>query len=167
MGEILAYLKHISFVFLDRYGVWGIFGLSLMMPIYQPIGPDLFILGQGGLGLNPYLGALAATAGTFLGGLIGFWLGSHMGIYVLTRLFRIKEKYLKKGEALFRKYGIWAVVIAAFSPVPLREVSWMAGIFRMRLLPYIGSLLLGLVPRFFGEAIMGKTFGDLIAGRLF
>ncbi|MFQ6091375.1 MAG: YqaA family protein [bacterium] len=133
------------------------------MAVYQPIGPDLFILGEGGLGLNASLAALVALVGTVLGAMAAYWLGRHLGFAVLTRLFGVKERRLRKGERLYNRYGLWAVAIAAVSPIPLREICWLAGVFRMSFRAYLCALMLGLVPRFFGEAIFGTWLSTILS----
>jgi len=159
---IFAYLKDIALTLVRTYGYWGILGLGLSVAIYQPMGPDLFILGEAGLGCNPYLAAAVALVGTLAGAWIGYELGKHLGIVVLRKVFRVKEKHLAKGKQIVSRYGIWAVGIAAFSPVPLRETSWLAGTFNMRLKPYMGALVVGLIPRYFGLAALGTVLGHFL-----
>ena len=139
------------------YGYWGILGISLTVGVFQPLPPDIFVVGGGGLGLCPYLAALAALSGTLAGGTVGYLLGRWVGAQVLVRWFRIGEKWLRKGERLFRRYGIWGVAIGAFLPLPLREICWAAGTFRMPLVPFLAALALGLAPKFFGLAILSKA----------
>lgn len=167
MEAVLIHLKNIGLTLLAKYGYWGILGLSLSVAIYQPIAPDIFILGQGGLGFNCYLSALIAIGGTFLGVTVGYWLGKHLGLFFLTRVFRIREKYLAKGERLFARYGQWGVLAATLSPIPLREVSWLAGIFGMPFCPYLLAMFAGLTIRYFGLAFLGSTFGSYFEEHLF
>lgn len=141
--------------------------LSLSVAIYQPIAPDIFILSQGGLGYNGYLSAFIGIGGTLAGAAAGYWLGKHFGLFVLTRLFRLKEKYLAKGERLFVQYGIWGVIAATLSPIPLREVSWLAGIFGMPFYPFLLALLVGLSVRYLGLAFLGSTFGPYFQDIIF
>ncbi|HEC30889.1 MAG TPA: DedA family protein [Deltaproteobacteria bacterium] len=153
---MLTFLKSLAPVVLGKYGYAGILLLCLTLPIYQPIGPDVIILGQVGFGFNPYIAAGVATVGTLLGTAIALFLGRYLGYMVLRRAFRMHERILNKGEKLFAQYSIWAVSIAAFTPVPLREMSWLAGIFRMKLGTFLLALIVGLLPRYFGEAFFGK-----------
>ena len=160
MGNILLYLKDIGLLLLAKYGYWGILALSLSVAVYQPIAPDIFILGQGGLGYNSYLSALIAIGGTLTGAAAGYWLGKRLGLLVLTRIFRVKEKYLAKGERFFARHGVWGVVLATLSPIPLRELSWLAGIFRMPFYSFLSALSIGLSIRYLGLAFLGSTFGS-------
>ncbi|MBN2090241.1 VTT domain-containing protein [candidate division KSB1 bacterium] len=41
------------------------------------------------------------------------------------------HKYQEKGEVLFQKYGIGAVILGALTPVPFSVVCWLAGLFKM------------------------------------
>jgi len=52
-----------------------------------------------------------------------------------------------RGRLLFSRYGLYAVILAAFTPIPFSTVCWIAGIFEMdRKLFFIGTLW--RVPRF-------------------
>ncbi|GBD94329.1 SNARE associated Golgi protein [bacterium BMS3Abin05] len=140
----------------QQYGYVGIFLIAVTVCIYQPIAPDIFIIGEVGIGLNPYYVALFALLGSFIGAFLGYFIGRFLDNLGVKRIR--KNKYVKKFERLFRKYGNWAVFLGALTPVPLREMSWLSGIFRLSLLQFMLFVFLGLFPRYFLEAIFGKYF---------
>ncbi len=141
------------------YGYWGIFIVSFTESIIQPVPPDPFITGGTAFGLIPLYAALTATFGSVLGGVVGYLLGKFLGEPVLKKF--ISEKHYEKGEILFRKYGIWAVIIAAITPIPFKVICWMAGIFEMPVLGFIIAAFVGRLPRFLFMAFFGQWLGNL------
>ncbi|MFQ6618168.1 MAG: YqaA family protein [Fidelibacterota bacterium] len=159
---MFSWLKSSLILLISRYGYGGIFLLSLTSAIYQPVGPDIFIVGEGGLGFNPYIAALIALTGTIIGVSIAYIFGVYLGYPLMARLFKKRISIVNRAEDLVKKYGIWGVAIGAFSPVPLTQICWLAGIFKMPLAKYYLALLIGLVPRFFIEAIFGQALGGFL-----
>jgi membrane protein YqaA with SNARE-associated domain len=142
----------------EDYGYIGIFLISFSESIAQPIPPDPFIMGGSAFGLNPILSAFIATAGSILGGLTAHTLGMFLGEGVAKKL--LGEKNYLKGEALFNRFGVWAVLLAALTPIPFKAVCWLAGIFEMPRLPFLLASLIGRFPRFMAVAL----FGDFLRG---
>ncbi len=144
----------------ESYGYLGIFLISFTESILQPLPPDPFIAGGTAFGLNPILASLTATIGSVLGGLTAHTLGMLLGEPVTKRL--IGEKYFLKGEVLFNRFGIWAVLIAAVTPVPFKVVCWLAGIFEMPRTNFLLASFFGRLPRFLLVAYAGDFVGRLI-----
>ena len=130
----------------EDYGYLGIFLIAFTESIIQPIPPDIFISGGTIFGLNPLFASLIATLGSVLGGIVGYFLGKFLGEPIFKKIF--KENWYNKGELLFRKYGIWAVIIAAITPIPFKAICWLAGIFEMPLGGFILASIVGRLPRF-------------------
>ncbi len=141
------------------YGYLGIFVVSFTESIIQPVPPDPFITGGTAFGLSPINAALTATAGSVLGGLVGYFLGKFLGESFLKKY--ISDKHYEKGEILFRKYGILAVIIAAITPIPFKVICWMAGIFEMPVLGFLIAAFIGRLPRFLFMAFFGHWIGGL------
>ncbi len=141
----------------EEYGYAGIFLIAFSESIIQPIPPDPFITGGTAFGLVPVKTALIASLGSVLGGIVGYFLGKFLGEPVFKKFFN--EKWYIKGEVLFRKYGIFAVVIAGFTPIPFKVICWLAGIFEMPLVGFIIGAVLGRLPRFLLMAFFGKWIG--------
>lgn len=142
------------------YGYAGIFFISFTESIIQPVPPDPFIAGGSAFGLDPVTAALVATVASVLGGFTAHTLGSVLGERVVKRI--IGESYFLKGEALFARYGVWAVVIGAVTPVPFKAVCWLAGIFEMPRVPFLIASFLGRFPRFLMVAFAGDLVGKVI-----
>ncbi|ACO04923.1 MAG TPA: DedA family protein [Persephonella sp.] len=143
----------------NDYGYLGIFLISFTESIIQPVPPDPFITGGTAFGLSPVYAALIAAVASVLGGMVGYALGKFLGEPVFKKF--IGEKYYDKGEILFRKYGIWAVIIAAITPIPFKAICWLAGIFEMPFWGFVLAAFIGRLPRFLFMAFFGQWLGSL------
>lgn len=143
----------------ENYGYLGIAVISFTESIIQPVPPDIFISGGSMFGLNPMIATIVATVGSVSGAIVGYFLGKFLGEPAFKKLF--KEKWYNKGEILFRKYGIWAVIVAGLTPIPFKAVCWLAGIFEMPLGGFIIASILGRFPRFLFVAFFSKWISSL------
>lgn len=152
-------LKHWAEEVVADYGYWGIFIVSFTESIIQPVPPDPFITGGTAFGLTPLYAALTAAIGSVFGGVVGYFLGRFLGEPVFKKF--IGEKYYDRGEILFRRFGIWAVIIAAITPIPFKAVCWLAGIFEMPFWGFVLAAFIGRLPRFLFMAYFGQWLGNL------
>ncbi len=150
MDNLLELAKEIVL----EYGYLGIFLIAFTESIIQPVPPDPFISGGTVFGLNPLNASLVATVGSVLGAVVGYFLGKILGEPVFKKIF--KEKWYEKGEILFRKYGVFAVIVAGLTPIPFKVVCWLAGIFEMPLGGFVIASFLGRFPRFLFIAFFSK-----------
>ena len=152
-------LKEWASEFVQDYGYLGIFFISFTESIIQPIPPDPFITGGTAFGLDVLKAAVIAAFGSVLGAVVGYFLGKFLGEPVAKKL--LSEKYYEKGELLFRRYGIWAVIIAGITPIPFKVICWLAGIFEMPILGFVLASIAGRFPRFLFMALAGHYLGLL------
>jgi membrane protein YqaA with SNARE-associated domain len=138
---------------LTRAGVWffevyGLVGLVLGTlatdVLGVPVPVDVY-LAASITADKPVLPILAvASVTSVISGNLAYLLGGVLDkIPLLGRLVR---RYEDKGRAVFAKWGVTAVAIAAWTPLPFSIVCWFAGAFRM---PYKRFFLATLhrVPR--------------------
>ena len=128
--------------------------------IFFPIPPDPLLIA---LALrNPdsalLLAGLATVAST-AGGLVGHWLGVRFGQPLLQR---IGGDRVGRVEALFARYGFWAVVVAGLTPIPYKVFTITAGALGLPRVPFVIASLVGRGLRFgaFGVAIF--LWGDRV-----
>ncbi len=156
MDNLIKIAEHL----VGDYGYIGIFLISFTESIIQPIPPDPFITGGTAFGLNPLIASVVAAFGSVIGGVVAYLLGKYLGEPVVKKLF--KQKWYDKGEILFRKYGIWAVIIAGLTPIPFKVICWMAGIFEMPIGAFILGSLIGRFPRFLLMALFGHWLSNFV-----
>lgn len=158
MSSLLAWLNSSAGLFL-HYGIWGLFAVAFAEASFFPVPPDLLLIPLALL--NPRLAlwyASVCTAASVAGGVFGHYLGSRAGRPLLNRLFSARS--IERVDALFSRYGGWAVGIAAFTPIPYKVFTIAAGAFGMDRAPVIIASVIGRGGRFFLEAALIMVLGQ-------
>ena len=91
--------------------------------------------------------AALVTASSVAGAVVGHWLGLRFGRPLLYRF--ASGKKVEAVEALFQKYGAWAVLVAAFTPIPYKVFAISAGILDLNRRTFILASIIGRGARFF------------------
>jgi undecaprenyl-diphosphatase len=111
--------------------------------------------------------AALVTISSVLGALVGHWLGLRLGRPLVLKF--ISAKKVDRVEAMFQKYGSWAVLIAAFTPIPYKVFAVTAGVLEMDRRPFMVVSIIGRGARFFllGGLIFffGEAMRDFIETR--
>lgn len=127
----------------QRAGGWGVFLYTFIVDaLILPASVDLvlpFILRWDAV---PVLAAMSAAS--VLGGCVGYFIGFKLNYLGIVQ--RLTRRYRQRGEYLISRYGFWAVVLAAVSPVPFSTVSWIAGMMKQPFHLYAAGALFR-VPR--------------------
>ena len=127
--------------------------------IFFPIPPDPLLIGislrQPEIAL---LLAAIATASSVAGAMVGYWLGHRLGRPFLYRL--VARKRVDAAEAVFKKYGGWAVLMAAFTPIPYKVFAISAGILGLNMRTFVIASLIGRGARFFMLGGLLLAFGE-------
>lgn len=139
-----------------KYGYLAIFFLTTIEQFFFPIPTDIFLGFSIENGLKYSKVMFFVALGVILGASIGYLLGKHLGHPALEWLVG-KEK-VAKGEAFIKKWGMWGIIMAAFTPVPFKIVIWTAGILEMPFKRFILAVLIGHLPRYFLTAYLGVKF---------
>ena len=135
-----------------EHGYTALFVISFTESIIQPIPPYPFIAAAPLFKLNPYTAGFVAFIGNLLGALVAFFLARLLGESFVRRIFG--ERLYTKGEALFNRYGFFAVLIGE----PYKLVCWLAGSFNMPLLTFLIATMIARGVRigifvFFGDVL--------------
>ncbi|MFH1820971.1 MAG: VTT domain-containing protein [Methanobacteriota archaeon] len=144
--------------FWKKIGYPGIFLLSLIgaSSIIIPI-PYTVVL----LAISPafdlILLTIAAGAGSALGELVGYGLG-YLGRDMLDEKRRGQMNAMLK---IFRKYGVFAVFLFAFTPLPDDMLFIPLGLMRYSLWKTFAACIAGKFAMIFSIGIIGKTVGGL------
>ena len=93
-----------------------------------------------------YLYLLNVVVFNVIASAIGYYVGMKIG-YPILRFFA-SEEVLEKAKKLFDKWGILAVALGAFTPVPYTIVVFLAGISRMDFKKFMLAGMLGRIPRY-------------------
>ncbi len=152
LENLFPSLKAWSESFVEDYGYTALFLLSFTESIIQPIPPYPFIASAPVFGLSPYVAGFVAFIGNLLGAVIAYFLAKILGENFVRKIFR--EKLYVKGEAIFNRYGFWAILIGE----PFKLVCWLSGIFNM---PFWSFLAASVVARAIRIGVF-VFFGNII-----
>ena len=134
---------------------------SFAESIFFPIPPDPLLLAvalvQQPLAL--LLGVLVAVA-SVAGAVVGHALGTRLGRPILVRMF--SESRVSYVDRLFESYGVWAILIAAFTPVPYKVFAIAAGVWHMDRRKFIIASAIGRGARFGTIGLLVFLFGEEI-----
>lgn len=107
-----------------HYGPLGLAVLSFSEAVFFPVPPDVLLVPL--VLLDPANGplyGLITVASSVTGGLVGYALGRRVGRPLLVRL--VGEQRVEPLERYFQRYGVTAVGLAAFTPLPTRPSRWV------------------------------------------
>lgn len=139
-------------------GGWGLFVVAFAESSFFPIPPDVLLIPL--VLASPKLAlwyALVSSCASVLGGVFGYFIGMRAGRKILLRLTS-REK-IARVEQLFRRWGGWAVGVAAFTPIPYKVFTIAGGLFRVDGKAFILASALGRGGRFFLEAVLVQRYG--------
>ncbi len=135
-----------------RHAQYYLGGLSIAEACVLPFPPPDVMLAPMSLA-NPsraWWYAALTTITSVLGGMLGYLIGVFFFemISPLLHSYGYWDKYLL-AESKFKEWGVWAVFLAGFSPIPYKIFTISAGVLQMSILPFIIASLFGRGARFF------------------
>ncbi len=141
----MTYLSITILNFFGSLGYFGIFVLMVMESSIFPVPSELVMIPVGisamsGM-INPYWATLIGGIGSVIGALANYWiLGRFLGKPFLEKYGKyilITQKKYKKTEQLFLKNSYIYTFVGRFIPVVRHLISIPAGIFSMKITPFI------------------------------
>ncbi|MCH7541494.1 DedA family protein [Patescibacteria group bacterium] len=150
----------------SNYSVISLSLIAIAEAIFLPLPPDIFLIPLSLL--NPKLAifyASVTTASSIIGGVIGYTIGNKGGKTIVYKF--ISKERLTKVKHYYNKYDVWAILIAAFSPIPYKVFTISAGLFDLNLKKFIIASIIGRGARFFLIAVVITIFGPSINLYLF
>ncbi|MGA1793635.1 MAG: YqaA family protein [Thermoplasmatota archaeon] len=126
-----SYIESFAQVMVDSFGLPGIFvGTLVLDTLVLGISPDFILFVAIAGEMHPLGVLLTISIASILGGNAGYFIGRFLG----NRKFVQKRiaSYERKGHYLMEKYGLWAVIVAAMTPIPFSTVCWIAGMLEMK-----------------------------------
>lgn len=134
-----------------RHAPWFLGGMSFVESSFFPVPPDVMLapmcLAQPG---KAWRFALITTLASVAGGLAGYFIG-HFALDLFLpwlQQSRYWDAY-QTAVAWFDRWGVWAVFVAGFSPIPYKVFTIAAGGLSMALLPFALASLVGRGLRFY------------------
>lgn len=144
--DLTRQVPHLAQAIMQQYGYLGLFIVTIFEQFLLPIPSEVLVA----IGITARLPLknllLVVIVGAFIGSYIGYFLGKFLGHPIATWLFG--KKIIDKGEYFIRKYGVWGLIIGAFTPAPYKIMTWTAGIFEMPLGRFTLGIIFGQIPRY-------------------
>jgi membrane protein YqaA with SNARE-associated domain len=144
----MAKMNLVILPFLAKFGIWGLGGLALLDSSTIPVPMDAFLAFSVWHDKSRFwLYCLAAAAGSAIGGLLPYGLGRAGGeLFLLKRVNR--ERY-ERMRARFERQEFMAMMIPSMMPppTPWKAFVFAAGVFEMRIVPFMLSVFCGRLVR--------------------
>lgn len=142
----------------QSFGVAGLFIISFVESIFSPILPDLLLIPMAlSAPEKAIYYSVIATAGSVLGGIVGYFIGDKYGVLAVKKF--VPNKYVEKISGWLDQYGGWAIFIAALAPIPYKFVSISSGVFRINMVVFLIASVFGRGKRFLLEGILIFYYG--------
>lgn len=139
----------------------ALFIFSFWESSFFPIPPDPLLIAMGvGKPEFALLFAAICTVGSVLGAALGYVIGKRGGRPLAIRIF--KEEKIRVAESMYRRYDVWAIGAAAFTPLPYKVFTITAGIADLHFGRFMLASTLGRAGRFFLVGLLITFFGASI-----
>ncbi len=143
-------------------------GLSFAESSFFPVPPDVMlapmVLAEPDKAIRL---ALLTTIASVFGGMLGYGIGYFLfdSIAPWLQESRYWDKYLT-AESWFKEWGVWAVFVAGFSPIPYKVFTIAAGVLQMAFIPFVLASAIGRGARFFLLSILISAGGEKLESGL-
>jgi len=147
------------------YGIWALFILAFSESSFFPIPPDVLLIALCvSIPKRSFYFALVCSAGSVLGGLLGYLIGysfmSTVGMPIIE--FYDLTSQFQRLQTVYTDYDAWAIAIAGFTPIPYKVFTITAGAFHINLFVFTVASLLSRSARFFIISALIYFFGEKI-----
>uniref|UniRef100_E6QMQ3 VTT domain-containing protein n=1 Tax=mine drainage metagenome TaxID=410659 RepID=E6QMQ3_9ZZZZ len=133
---------------LAKLGFWGLGLIALVDAASLPVPMDLILTGYVWADkAHLWLYVLVASAGSAIGGLIPYALGRAGGEIFLLK--RVDRERFEKMRLRFEQQEFFAVMVPSMlpPPTPWKAFVFAAGVFEMRVLPFVLAVFSGRIVR--------------------
>lgn len=151
-----------------RHAPWMLAALSFAESSFFPVPPDVMLAPMSlARPERAWHYAAITTGASVLGGLLGYWIGAWA--------FGSIEAWLQGSHywgayqtalSWFETWGVVAVFVAGFSPIPYKVFTIAAGVLSMSVLPFTLASLVGRGGRFFLVAGLMRWGGARMEAQL-
>lgn len=144
-------------------------GLSFAEAVVFPVPPEVMLapmcLAQP---RRAFWFATLSLIGSLFGAVLGYMLG-HFAYELIKPMFtalgwidkiEAQVSYLREVAAQSPWKAFWLLVIAGFTPIPLKIFTWASGIVGVPLLPFLASMLIGRGKRVYLIAFAIRLGGE-------
>jgi undecaprenyl-diphosphatase len=150
---------HYLIEFFQEWGVLGLLIVAFTESSVFIIPPDALLIPLSLIEPSKaILFAIYTTVASVLGGIVGYYLGKGIGKPLLHKI--TTENVISKAENLYHQYGMGAIIIAGFTPIPYKVFTILSGVVEMKMSSFVIGSLIGRGARFLLVAIVIMLFGE-------
>jgi membrane protein YqaA with SNARE-associated domain len=162
IGRILEWVDRLAAA--PYPGLW-LFLLAFAESSFFPIPPDVLLIALGVATPERaiFFGAVC-SAGSVLGGALGYGIGLWGGRPLLYRLFNANK--IHAVEKLYDRYNAWATGVAGLTPIPYKVFTIAGGVFKINFKVFLLASLASRTLRFMVEGVLLFFYGERIRGFL-
>ena len=143
---------------------WAILVLTLSSfaeAIFFPVPPDPLLVAMAILQPHLAIGlGILVTVASVAGAVVGHWAGQCLGRPFLNQLFAHAK--VDRVERAFKRFGVWTVLVASFTPLPYKVFAISAGALNFDRRTFIVASLVGRGARFITLGALVSVFGKEI-----
>ncbi len=157
-----GWLRHVSALSNHRRSTWLLAAIAFADSSFLPVPPDLLLIPM--ILLRPermrflvIVCTVASALGAILGYLIGWGLGSTVGVWLVE--FYGWEESFAAFQQLVDQWGFPVIVVKAFTPIPFKIAAIAAGVAAMNPLSFITAAIIGRAVHFGMVALLLLLFG--------
>ncbi len=153
-------MNHVLLPFLAKFGIWGMGALALLDSSSLPIPMDALIaLSVWNDKSRFWLYVLAASVGSAIGGLVPYGLGRAGGELFLLK--RVNREHYERMRTRFERQEFLAMLIPSMlpPPTPWKAFVFAAGVFEMRVLPFMLAVFCGRMVRWLVLSLLVLKLG--------
>lgn len=167
LGLLLKKWTLLLVIFLKPLGIWGAAAVALIDSSTIPVPMDLLLATyMWNDRRHVLLYVLMGAVGSSIGGLLPFLLGRAGGeLFLLKRIDRTRYEQLRNR---FERQEFLAMLIPSMlpPPTPWKLFVFAAGVFEMRVAPFMLAVFLGRIVRFGVLAFLTIRYGPKAVGEI-
>lgn len=130
---------------------WFLGGLSFAESSFFPVPPDVMLAPMSLAKPHKALYyALLTTITSVLGGILGYFIGVFAFEFIepILHNYGYYDRY-ELAKNWFESWGVWAIFLAGFSPIPYKVFTIASGVVGMAFIPFLLASMIGRGLRFF------------------
>ena len=148
------------------YAVPALFLLAFAESSFFPVPPDVLLIAMCiGTVQKSYRFATWCAIGSVVGGMAGYGIGYYLWDNELVKNFfydyipGVNESSVAKVSGLYKDWDFWIVFAAAFTPIPYKVITILAGVCAINFPMFVIASAIGRSARFFLVAWLFKRYG--------
>jgi membrane protein YqaA with SNARE-associated domain len=152
-----------------RHAPWYLGLVAFIESSFFPIPPDVMLISMGlAKPKSAWRFAFIAMLFSVLGGMFGYLIGFFLFdlIYPWLSHSSFNSAYLTVNQ-WFKNYGVWAVIVAGFTPIPYKIFTIGAGAAQMPFIPFVLGSIIGRGMRFYLVSTLFYFFGERLEKEIF